>query len=51
MDEALRMKEDREVKEQQVMKKKERTAALRGKVGFAKMVWEEGYQMDIDLFS
>jgi hypothetical protein len=39
------------VKEQQVMKKKERTAALGSKIGFAKMVWKEGYQIDIDLFS
>jgi hypothetical protein len=39
------------VKEQQVMEEKERAAALRGKIGFAKMVWKEGYQMGIDLFS
>ena len=49
--EALKMKENREVKEQRVMEKKERAAALRGKVGFAKLVWKEGYKMDIDLFS
>lgn len=34
-------KGDREVKEQQVMEEKERAAALRGKIGFAKMVWKE----------
>jgi len=45
------MKEDREVKEQQVMQEKERGATIRGKIGFAKMVWKEGYQMGIDLFS
>ena len=49
--EALRIKEEREVKEQQAMEEKERAAALRGKIGFTKMVWKEGYQMDIDLFS
>lgn len=49
--EVLRIKEEREVKEQQAMEEKERAAALRGKIGFAKMVWKEGYQMDIDLFS
>jgi hypothetical protein len=37
---ALR-KEEREVKKQQVMDKKERRAALRGLIGFAKMVWKE----------
>jgi hypothetical protein len=51
VEEALRMKEDREVKEQQVMLEKERAAALRGKVGFAKLIWKEGYQMGTDLFS
>jgi hypothetical protein len=39
------------VKEQQVMEEKERAAALRGKIGFAKMIWKEGYQMGIDLFN
>jgi hypothetical protein len=34
-----------------VIEKKERTAALRGKIDFAKMVWKEGCQMGIDLFS
>jgi hypothetical protein len=33
------------------MEEKERAAALRGKIGFAKIVWKESYQMDIDLFS
>jgi hypothetical protein len=51
VEEALKMKEDREVKEQQVMEIKKRAAALRGKIGFAKMVWKEGYQMGVDLFS
>jgi hypothetical protein len=51
VEEALKMKEDREVKEQQVMEIKERAAALRGKIGFSKMVWKEGYQMGVDLFS
>ena len=36
--EALRVKEDREVKEQQVMQEKERATALRGKIGISKMV-------------
>jgi hypothetical protein len=39
----LRIKEDREVKEQQVMLEKERATALRGKVGFIKLIWKEGY--------
>jgi hypothetical protein len=50
VEEALKIKENREVKEQQIMEK-ERAATLRGKIGFAKMVWKEGYQMGIDLFS
>jgi hypothetical protein len=51
VEEALRIKEDREVKERQMMAEKERAAALRGKIGFAKMIWKEGYQMGIDLFN
>ena len=34
-----------------MMAEKEKAAALRGKIGFAKMVWKEGYQMGIDLFN
>jgi DDE superfamily endonuclease len=45
---ALR-KEEREAKEQQVMDEKERRAALRGLVGFAKMVWKE-FRMGNDVF-
>jgi hypothetical protein len=51
VEEALRIKEDREMKERQMMAEKEKAAALRGKIGFAKMVWKEGYQMGIDLFN
>lgn len=51
VEEALKMKEDREAKEQEIMEKKERAAALRGKIGFAKMIWKEGYQMGVDVFS
>jgi len=36
MEEALREKEERKAKEQQRMDEKERTATLRGLVGFAK---------------
>ena len=46
---ALRKKEEREAKEQQVMDEKERRAALRGLVGFAKMVWKE-FRMGNDVF-
>jgi hypothetical protein len=47
----LKIKKYRKVNKQQVMKIKERAAALRGKIGFAKMVWKEGYQIGVDLFS
>ena len=49
MADALRKKEEREAKEQQVMDEKERRAALRGLVGFAKMVWKE-FRMGNDVF-
>jgi hypothetical protein len=44
VEEALRMKEERREKEQQMIQEKERAAALRGKIGFAKKVWKEGYR-------
>jgi hypothetical protein len=34
-----------------MMAEKERMAALRGKIGFTKIVWKDGYQMGIDLFN
>jgi hypothetical protein len=40
-EEAIQKQEERKAKEQQVMHEKERAAALRGKVGFAKAVWKE----------
>ena len=49
IEDALRKKEEREAKEQQVMDEKERRAALRGLVGFAKGVWKE-FQMGIYVF-
>jgi hypothetical protein len=48
MEETLR-KEERKAKEQQEMDEKERRAALRGLVGFAKGVWKE-FQMGIYVF-
>jgi hypothetical protein len=51
VEEALKIKENRKVKEQQIIEKMERAVTLRGKVDFAKMVWKGGYQIDIDLFS
>ena len=48
MEEALR-KEERKAKEQQEMDEKERRAALRALVGFAKMVWKE-FHMGKDVF-
>jgi hypothetical protein len=41
--------EERKAKEQQAMDEKERRAALRGLVGFRKMVWKE-FQMGKDVF-
>jgi hypothetical protein len=49
IEDALRKKEEREAKEQQAMDEKERRAALRGLVGFAKMVWKE-LRMGKDVF-
>ena len=49
MEEALRKKEERKAKEQQEMDEKERRAALRALVGFAKMVWKE-FHMGKDVF-
>ena len=47
VEEALKRQEERRAKEEHVMHEKERSAALRGKVGFAKAVWKELY-MDFD---
>ena len=49
MEDALWKKEERDAKEQQAMDEKERRAALRGLVGFAKMVWKE-LRMGKDVF-
>jgi hypothetical protein len=51
VEEALQKREERNIKEQQAAHEKERATALRGKIGFAKIVWKEGYQMSIDVFS
>jgi hypothetical protein len=48
MEETLRKKEERKAKEQQAMDE-ERRAALRGLVGFGKVVWKE-FQMGKDVF-
>jgi hypothetical protein len=44
MEEVLRKKEERKTKKWQLMDEKERKVALRGLVGFGKMVWKE-FQM------
>lgn len=49
MEEALREKEERKAKEQQLTDEKERKAALRGLVGFGKMIWKE-FRMGKDVF-
>jgi hypothetical protein len=49
VEEAIRQKEERKAKEQQLTDEKERKAALRGLVGFGKMIWKE-FQMGKDVF-
>jgi hypothetical protein len=49
LEEAIRQKEERKAKEQQLTDEKERKAALRGLVGFGKMIWKE-FQMGKDVF-
>jgi hypothetical protein len=49
MEEALRENEERKAKGQRRMDEKEKMAALRGLVGFAKMVGKE-FQMGRDVF-
>ena len=50
VEDALKRQEERRAKEEHVMHEKERSAALRGKVGFAKAVWKE-LRMDFDVFT
>jgi hypothetical protein len=49
VEEAIRKKKERKAKEQQLTDEKERRAALRGLVGFGKMVWKE-FRMGKDVF-
>lgn len=42
--------DEKAIQEQALLSAKERAAALRGKVGFAKLVWKH-FKMDIDVFS
>ena len=50
VEEAQRKQQEQASKEQRLQAEKERAAALRGKVGFAKLVWKE-LKMDIDVFN
>ena len=50
VEDALKRQEERRAKEEHVMHEKERSAALRGKVGFAKAVWKE-LRMEFDVFT
>lgn len=47
--EALQQMQERVEREQEEMKAKERYHILRGKIGFAKLVWKE-LQMSFDVF-
>jgi len=47
--ECLEKKEERKRKEQEVMTEKQRKAALRGMITFAKIVWKE-FKMGTDIF-
>jgi hypothetical protein len=48
--EAQQRQQEQASNELQLQGEKERAAALRGKVGFAKLVWKE-FKMDVDIFN
>lgn len=51
VEDALERKANREAQEQKKLDEKERKAALRGVVTFAKKVWSEGFRMNPDIFT
>jgi molybdopterin/thiamine biosynthesis adenylyltransferase len=50
VEEMRKKSKERDRAEQEAMQEKERRLALKGKVGFAKLVWKE-LHMDTDLFN